>query len=178
MKRRIKLLTAGLLTGLIITALCFAKPEKPELWEEIYRESNTVWCVEINHIVCEASYAHYYFLVREYNPKTGYKIYSCSWWDNSYLFTWCLRWAGSERTDKRAALPVEPKYYNNNRAEDDETGDHDILGRKLPLKKWQEAVTRYVVDEVMIHPEFTTFIDNEDKAPLLPNYPYSNGRRR
>lgn len=178
MLRQTKLLISGLLIGSILTALCFAKDERPELWEEVYKEGDTIWCVDINHIVCYATYDFYFFLVREYNPKTGYKIYSCDWAKNLYHLSWKLRWKGSEHTDKRTALPVEPKYYKANRAEGDNTGDCDIFGRKLPLKKWQEAVTRYVMDEVMIHPEFTTFIDNMDRAPLLPNYPYSNGRRR
>lgn len=172
--RRIKLLTAGLIMGLIITALCFAKQDRPELWEEVYREGNTVWSVEVNHIVVESSLNCYMFLLREYNPKKGYRIYSCDAYikPNETGLSWYLRWQGSEKTDKRAALPVEPKYYNS-------TINMQVLPFEYkPLKAWQQAVIKYVKDEVTLHPEFVTFCRDIDHAPLLPNYPYHNGMRR
>lgn len=171
-KRRLRLLLHSCLIGIIITTLCLAKTDKPELWEEVYSEGKTIWCVDINHLVCSAGNGCYFFLVREYHPSKGYKIYSCDWWPNLNSLSWALRWKGSENTDKRAAIPVEPKYFYNN------TADNSILGTRIPLKPWQEAVTRYVTDEVMLHPDFVTFIDSIDDAPLLPNYPYANGRRR
>lgn len=163
---------SGLLIGLIITTVCLAKKDRTELWEEVYTEGQTIWCVDINNLICDSGSCAYFFLLREYNPKTGYKIYSCDWWPNLNLFSWALRWAGSEKTDKRAALPVEPKYYHSN------TEGNKILGSVLPLKPWQEAVTRFVTDEVMIHPDFVIFVSSKTKAPLLPNYPYSKGLRR
>lgn len=163
---------SGLLTGLIITTVCLAKKDRTELWEEVYTEGQTTWCVDINNLICEPKYCAYFFLVREYNPRTGYKIYSCDWCPHLNDFSWALRWVGSEKTDKRAALPVEPKYFYCN------TKGNKILGDKLPLKPWQEAVTRFVTDEIMIHPDFVIFISSSDDAPLLPNYPYSKGRRR
>ena len=172
MMKRLKLVISGILIGLIITAFCLAKPERPELWEEVFVDGKTVYSVELNHIICEPGYGCYLFLMRTYHPKDGYKIYSCSWWPNLNGFSWALRWIGSEYTDKRAALRVHPDLHWVN------TEGNKLSGAVLPLKPWQEAVSNYVTDDVMLHPEFITFIDNIDNAPFLPNYPYANGRRR
>lgn len=169
-----KKITATLVVLFVLatTTVCFAKQPKPELWEEIYTEKGVTYCIDINSIVVNVPHNSYEFLLRTFNKKKGYEIYSCSWTPGLTSLTWCLRWQGSPVTNKRFALPVDPDQFHCN------TEGNKLLGKKLPLNLWQQAVTKAVEDEVMIYPENAVFAYDGDKLPLLPNYPYHNGRRR
>lgn len=165
-------LISTILFSLISTTIVYAKQQKPELYEQFYEEKGVSYCVDINSIVVSAQNNSYHFLMRTYSEKKGYQIYSCDWWPGLYSFSWYLRWRGTDKTNKRFALPVSPNYAHHN------TEGNEIMGKKLPLTLWQQAITKAVEDEVILYPENTVFVYDGDKLPLLPNYPYHNGRRR